>query len=54
MDQISGTMWILAAIGIACAAAAMIYGTMRARRKTAPERGAQNAATREIYRREGE
>jgi hypothetical protein len=54
MDQISGMMWILVAVGFACAAAAMIYGTMRSRQKTLPESSAQNAATREIYRREGE
>jgi hypothetical protein len=54
MDQISGSMWILVAIGFACAAAGFVYGSMRSRKKTAAEHSAQTAASREIYRREPE
>jgi hypothetical protein len=54
MDQIGGYVWILAAIGIACAGLAMAFGTMRSRTRTRGEARAQEAATKEIYRNEPE
>jgi hypothetical protein len=52
MEEFGGGIWLLVAIGFACAGIAIAYGAIRSRRKTAKESSEQRAATRKVYREE--
>ena len=49
-----GSAWIAVAIGFVLAALAIAYAIMHSRRKTRAESLRQEAATKEIYQRQGE
>lgn len=49
-----GQAWVILAIGLIATAIAIAYAIMNSRRKTRAEKLQQDAATRDIYRKEGE